>query len=400
MKRVYFSSTRGFSIVELMVSVVIGMLALMFATRLITDGEQNKQAALGGSDAMQNGIMAMFSISSDISQAGFGLNDPILVGCNTLMLDGGGTGYQMLQASRGGATITPLAAAVIQNNGMAPDKIALSGGGALTGTATVRLTEAYSGGAVLAIDRQAYGFSFNDVIVVAPELPTSAGPRCSLVQLSATPAAGATTPTLNFAAGAGLRFNNGTLGNAFSIKSRVFNLGPANKLSFHTWSVNGGFLQLAATDVDGTQTAAATVADNIVSMKAQYGFDTRAATAFKPEEGTIVSRWSPDMIDADGKDGAGSAGDYQRISAIRLAVVARSKVAERPAADGTCSATAADKAPEVFTVTQAGTTAPDAIKPTVTVAGDTVDWKCYRYRVFETIVPIRNAAWRPTAWAK
>jgi type IV pilus assembly protein PilW len=33
----------------------------------------------------------------------------------------------------------------------------------------------------------------------------------------------------------------------------------------------------------------------------------------------------------------------------------------------------------------------------VAVAGDTVDWKCYRYRVFNTIVPMRNSAWRPTA---
>jgi type IV pilus assembly protein PilW len=31
------------------------------------------------------------------------------------------------------------------------------------------------------------------------------------------------------------------------------------------------------------------------------------------------------------------------------------------------------------------------------VTGDTVDWKCYRYRVFETIVPLRNSGWRPTA---
>lgn len=397
MMRACLKPARGFSIVELMVSVVIGLLALMFATRLIAGGEVNKQNALGGSDAMQNGVMAMFSISNDINQAGFGLNDPILVGCDTLMVDGGGTGYQMLQAKRDDNTIiTPLAAAVIQNNGLNPDKIALSSGGAVTGTASVRLTEAYSNGAVLDIDRQAYGFALNDVIVVAPELAPSTGPKCSLAQLSAAP--GSTTK-LNFAA-TGFRFNKGTLGNAFSIKSRVFNLGPASKLSFHTWSIKDGFLQLAATDVAGTETAAATVADNIVSIKAQYGFDTRAGTAFKPEAGTVVNQWSADMIDADGVGGKGSAGDYQRISAIRLAVVARSKTPERPEADGTCIATPADKAPEVFAVTQAGTTAPPAIKPNVIVAGDTVNWKCYRYRVFETIVPIRNAAWRPTAWAK
>jgi Tfp pilus assembly protein PilW len=66
---------RGFSLVELMVSVVIGMLALMFATRLITGAEQNKQSALGGSDSMQNRMLALFSISGDAAQAGFGLND-------------------------------------------------------------------------------------------------------------------------------------------------------------------------------------------------------------------------------------------------------------------------------------------------------------------------------------
>jgi len=29
------------------------------------------------------------------------------------------------------------------------------------------------------------------------------------------------------------------------------------------------------------------------------------------------------------------------------------------------------------------------------VAGDTLNWKCYRYRVFETIVPLLNSQFRP-----
>ena len=73
---------RGFSLVELMVSVVVGLLALMFATRLVINGEQNKQSSLGGSDSMQNGMLALFSISGDAAQAGWGLNDPLIAGCN------------------------------------------------------------------------------------------------------------------------------------------------------------------------------------------------------------------------------------------------------------------------------------------------------------------------------
>jgi type IV pilus assembly protein PilW len=35
------------------------------------------------------------------------------------------------------------------------------------------------------------------------------------------------------------------------------------------------------------------------------------------------------------------------------------------------------------------------VQVNVAIAGDGIDWKCYRYRVFETIVPLRNAGWRP-----
>jgi len=44
----------------------------------------------------------------------------------------------------------------------------------------------------------------------------------------------------------------------------------------------------------------------------------------------------------------------------------------------------------------AATVAAREITVTLALAGDTLSWKCYRYRVFETIVPIRNAGWRPT----
>ena len=78
---------RGFSIVELMVAVVIGMLALLFATRMVTTGEKARQAALTGSDSMQNGMLALYSLSNDASDAGWGLNDTMLAGCDTVFAD-------------------------------------------------------------------------------------------------------------------------------------------------------------------------------------------------------------------------------------------------------------------------------------------------------------------------
>lgn len=386
--------SRGFSIVELMVSVVIGMLAIMFATRMITGGEQNKQAALGGSDAMQNGMLAMFAISNDANQAGFGLNDPILAGCNTVFSDTGG--YTMASVTQGGVTTQPLAAAVIKNNGANSDLITLYSGSSLTGTPSVRLAFDYTGGTTVNIDRDPYGFAVNDVIIVAPEKVGST--NCALAQVSGMSAGGAAAPFLTFAKADAQRFNSGALGATYSLNAaRVFNLGQGSKLSFHTWSVSDdGFLKLSATDMAGSGTTPAVIADNIVAIKAQYGFDTRTGLAFTPEQGINVMKWSADMLDVDGDGVVGSAGDYQHIAAVRLAVVARSKTAQRPDASGNCNATSTQ--PVVFAANEPSTVTAVPVTVNVAVSGDTVPYQCYRYRAFETIVPIRNSAWRPTAW--
>ncbi|MGZ5199597.1 MAG: PilW family protein [Telluria sp.] len=383
----------GFSLVELMVSVVIGMLALMFAVKVITGAEVNKQAALGGSDSMQNGMLAMFSINNDAAQAGYGLNDPVLDGCDTVMTDTGG--YTLASATRGAVTVHPLAAAVIGSGGAGPDTITLYSGSSMGGTGTLRLTTDYVGGATINVDRKPYGFSQGDVVVMAPE---AGGGQCALAQISSNPGALPSPPSQQYvmiSGGGGNRFNSGALGVSYNAgTARLFDLGPAKSLSFHTWSVSDGFLRLSATDLSGAGGGAA-VADNIVSIKAQYGFDTSAP--FNPDvAGLRVSQWSATMIDADGDGVTGGAGDYQRVAALRIAVVARSKSPERAAPGSTtCSATAAK--PTVFSSAQPSGVTAVPVTVDVAVAGDAVDWKCYRYRVFETIVPLRNTGWRPSA---
>lgn len=389
------SGTCGFSLVELMVSIVVGLLALMFATRLVVSSEQNKQTSLGASDAMQNGMQALFSISHDAAQAGWGLNDPLVTGCNTVFFDGGG--FTLAPALRAGATVTPLAAAVIESNGDYPDRLTLYSGSSISGTGTLRVIQNYDGEAAIQVDRVPYGFALGDVILVAPEMAGAA--RCALAQIALDPRLLAPPPSpqqLNIATGAAdhARYNAGALGVSYSNgQARLFNLGPAATLSFHTWSIQGGFLQLRATDLIGAGATAATVQDNVVSLKAQYGFDTRVPAAFAPASGLQLARWSGVMIDADGDGVIGGAGDYQRVIALRIAVVARSQHPERADASGVCRATLI--APIVFARAEPFGVAALPVSLNVAIAGDGVDWRCYRYRVFETIVPLRNAGWRP-----
>jgi type IV pilus assembly protein PilW len=141
---------QGFSLVELMISVVIAMLALAFALRMVADSERSREAELGGSDSMQNGMVALFSISGDAGQAGFGLNDTIVAGCNTTFLDNGG--YTLAPAMRGTTPVTPLAPVVIEANGSAPDRVTFYAGSSQAGTATLRLTTSYSSGTRIDVD--------------------------------------------------------------------------------------------------------------------------------------------------------------------------------------------------------------------------------------------------------
>lgn len=390
------SSTRqrGFSLVELLVSIVVGLLAVMFATKLFSSSEQNRQASLGGSAAMQNGMQALFSITKDAAQAGWGLNDPLVAGCDTLFSDT--QGYQLTATTRGAAagTITPLGAALIESNGANSDRLTLYAGSSITGSGEVGLGAAYTGGDTLQVDRIAFGFAQGDVILVVPESAVAPVPKCALAQISAPPVVVDNIQSFKISAGAGNRFNRAAgLGDTYKGGvTRVFNLGPSDGLAFHQWSVDGAFLRLRASDLAGAGAQSQPVVDNIVSLKAQYGFDDSAT--FNPESGMQVRRWSAAMIDADGVDGIGSAGDYQRIAALRVAVVARSRQPDKPAADGSCAATTV--LPVVFGSAAPAGVAAAPISVNVAVTGDPIGWQCYRYRVFESIVPMRNLAWRPT----
>ena len=77
---------------------------------------------------------------------------------------------------------------------------------------------------------------------------------------------------------------------------------------------------------------------------------------------------------------APTAADWAQVLAMRLAVVARSGLREKAnPATGVCDIT---------------TAAPTWSGGTLDVSTDP-NWQCYRYRVFETTVPLRNMIWRP-----
>ena len=405
----------GFSLIELMISVLIGMVAMVFVMRTTVSFESNRRSSLGGSDSMQNGVVALFSMENDAAQSGWGLNDNLLLGCKARFFDS----QNYANANVAGGVAMTLAPLQVVFNGANPDQISFASGSSDSGTGSVGLTTNTAVGAMaLSIDQIPWGFKIRDVLAIAPTTaggacttPGTAGTCCAIAQVSALVQS---PPTLNIA-------NDGTTGTRFNppagllaafsgpSQAKVFNLGDGTALAFHVWDVNGGVLRMRATDLTGASTAPTSAVAGIVSIKALYGFDTRPSTTlaappcvaglFMPDCGLLISSWSAGMIDADGDGTVGGPGDYQRLAAVRLAVVARGREPDKADASGTCPNTTT-ALPTVFSsqqpvgaVNAAGTTLPISVN--VAVAGDTVDWTCYRYRVFETIVPLRNSGWKP-----
>ena len=105
------------------------------------------------------------------------------------------------------------------------------------------------------------------------------------------------------------------------------------------------------------------VAAAIVQLQAQYGRDTNA-------DG-VIDIWT-EVAPATAIDWAG-------LVAVRLGLVARSAEGDRADADGNCTVT--------------------TVAPTWTGGNFDLsaraDWRCFRYRVFESTISLRNMIWRP-----
>jgi type IV pilus assembly protein PilW len=140
--------------------------------------------------------------------------------------------------------------------------------------------------------------------------------------------------------------------------------------------VNGSN-QLTLTDTSNplTTTVSVLTAD-IVALQAQYGV--------APAGSQDVNAW----VSATAATGWNTldSGKVKRIKAIRLAVVARSSKREGtnvtfPCKDGTGTVVNAN-GPCVWSDSE----------PVVNLSADP-NWQKYRYRIYQTIIPLRNIIW-------
>lgn len=422
------SRNRGFGLIEIMVGLVVGLVTMIVIMQVASVFEGQKRAVTSGGDAQTNGALALYAMEREIRGAGNGMTESVpyeytvLAGCTTRVAD---TADYLVPSANPPFTSTVVPGGQTRDIRFAPVIVSDGGGGASDALTIVYGTSAITapylltrgapftpGDATISLDNTSDIRTGDMVALVDRDLIASPRPPngnnyivptiCSLMQATAIPAAG----TLNMTGG---RYNRANGLPAYSDNDgQLFNLGRVNIV---TYRIAGNDLVADITQFgvipDGTpaglpitnRTNFSPLASNIVNMQAQYGVDTGnpmgttqtncrttspGALLTTNEADGVVDGW----VDATGtwaNNGTTSPTlfDLRRIRAVRIGLVARSGVQEPPnRATGLCDTTTT--APVI-----SWSTGPNM---TPNLAGDP-NWQCYRYKVFQATIPVRNALW-------
>lgn len=362
----------GLSLIEILVGLVIGLIGIIVMMQVYALSEGRKRTTTAGSDAQNSAFIALDTLQRSITQSGAGFAHTRLLNCDIQLPNG---------------NPIPLAPVIIN-----PPPAVIPAGDANT----VRLLVSYGGS-----NDQPDGYN-----LFAPSI----GPAYTLTSTGSfkvddpsTPAnegdwlihAPAACPLLlrhvtNYVAGTTAVTVNGTPSTTDSATA-LFNLGATPR--FLAFAVRNGTLTVCDYMVNNCGDATlATLANqniwqpiinNVAAFQAQYGRDTSPTKDGIPE---VFDQTTPNTAATLGCDRA-------RISAVRLAIATRSVQYEKdvvvPAA-----VTANARLPWLGDPDLNNDGAGDGATGSVplTISGIT-DWSHYRYRVFETVIPLRNIAW-------
>jgi type IV pilus assembly protein PilW len=332
--------------------MVIGLLATLAIMQAMSVFEGQKRGTTGTADAQTSGSIALYNISRELKVAGYPLMPSGQAGVVDSPLECTTFSYN----SSGVTSITPVSI----TNGVA------SAGVNASDTITLRYGNGASGGSPTTLDSRAgnvatvrnnLGCQANDVVLITN------GSECVLSRANSV--AGTTAPfTVT------MQDSVGDLGADFAC------LGTWNSI---TYRINNGNLERNGTPV---------VAD-VVNLQAQYGISASASS------NTII-QW----VEPSGATWAApTVANRNLIKAVRLAIVARNPQIETAAVSAACnSATftgicAWQDVPAGNTVTPATPIITASPAPTIDLSTADANWARYHYRVFETIIPLRNVVW-------
>jgi hypothetical protein len=422
---------RGVGMVETMVGILIGMIVIVVVFNVLSVAEGYKRATVGTSDAQITGLLSQFVAGRDASNGGAGItmSGTDMVNCTK------NEGNVLVSA----LPLTSLDAAI------RPIPVLITDGGA-PGTSDSFIS--YSAGAahvMWPVDFTANSAAGAAIIVQSPNgftvpVPTAAKPYwaiamtndpatpnvCKLIRVTAAvpdptlPLTGKVTLTQDAALKTGIAYNVGP-------PARLLNLGPQDLATRIQYDVDQANAVLRSTDllvVPPNPLVPVPIAQNIVLMKVQYGIGSNLLP--NGAHDGIVTCWTEAIdgsacsngVDNNFSDNAVrgfTLNQFNSILAVRIGVVVRNDEPDlrlltdptNPELIAESRAIVSATRPPIYLFNCSANTnaacqgrvqVPMGLgaSPTTGICAPNVICDYWRYRVYETIVPIRNAIYSAT----
>jgi type IV pilus assembly protein PilW len=361
---------RGVTLIELLVGLAIGLMATVVIAQVIIASEERRRTTAAGSDAQVAGALALYAVQREVQGAGYGLTTSIAgLGCE-VRAQRAGTNYTF--------TLAPIQ--IADGAGGLPDRVLVMSSAKLSFSLPARIRVNHPQQSAVFFVNSTVGIEEGDVMVAVPGVIDAAN-WCSVFNVTNLggndqivhnqnqgQGQGQGTPgPWNQAGGSTIFPNAGYPANG----SYVINLGQFETREF---GVNAaGALAMVSFSTATAVTSNDELFPDIANLQALYGKDTDG-------NGSVDTYDSATPTTAAG---------WAQVLALRLAIVARSPRMEKE------PVTAAQPLWDVGNAATVAGSAACGTSMCLTLKIDHLpDWQRYRYKVYDSVVPLRNQLWR------
>lgn len=379
-----FRRSTGFSLVEIMVGLTVGLVTVLVVMQVMQVAEARKRSSTSGADAVVNAALGLYMIERDAKNAGYGMSSvQDSVGCPVrAQVSGVNRPFNLVPVTIGDSA-----------NG-APDTIRFLASNKNGVTLPTRIAVDHPVTAANFFVESDLGVEVGDMMIAVPSVLSTANPPtnwCSVFQVTGTGGAGG-----GGGGNGGGQGQNQVLHNSgqsdwnqpggstifpssgYMAGDHVVNLG-----SFldHTYSIENNYLRLTDYKMPIDDSDDLDLYPNMVQLQAVYGKDTDVPRDNRVNVWNATAPTTP--------------AEWKQIIAVRVALVSRGQSPEPEVvtldganAASTCNNTMPHPAAVCWKPDPNG----NGVK--IDVSAGNPNWQRYRYRVVETTIPLRNAIWR------
>jgi type IV pilus assembly protein PilW len=381
---------RGFGLIEIMVGVVIGLIAVLVIYQVYAVAEGFKRNTTAAGEAQQNGLFSTFVLGMEIGNGGAGM----AAAAQDLASCPDPATFPATDPRHFAETFRPIPVMIYDGGGASTsDKFVVNYSMATTLANSALFTGNAAPGATFPVQSPG-GFHVDD-LVVGISAPTAPGSPCASSRVTAVTvpdANGIVTITQAPLYPAG--------GIDFFGSSVLLNMGPCNRAQKIQYSVNNGVLySTPLLDTSGANCGNLAnplvgnpLASNILVMKVEYGIDSNLDPKRLLDTWVQASAapWDPaTLLPAP-------ITTINQIKAVRIGIIVQSDQFDKNLAGFTGGDyTNGDYNWVLFDCADANKAncpgrLTGSVPATVSPAGN------WRFRKYETVIPLRNEIWNKT----